>query len=1248
VFPASFAASAAPVTEGDASAPAASASAPGATQPDFSFLQRAPASAPGVVNAWHSSGHHIVAALVQWLRDFETVRMAVLPAKQRKKVTLATALSTKGSGVDIFGPDLIEHALASAGIPTKAPIAFLRGAAGAAAAAAAAGASTAGVAFDPILLARLALAIQALPSLLFRLATDSGAPGYALVERKFEISAAAPTADQCAEGAGNFASAVTAASASASGSGATAPSKSTALLASIFPVVKEGLVGTWTDLQARMRHFLASAPSKDMPKDTAAVTADAADAATLAAAEPAADSAAAGAATGQDAGKEEPVDDDDAGFGGVPPSVPYTFTDFAPLLFAQAGGAPTLGSGASSAASAGGASPVASAAPTAPRHLHIIFDSFDAAVDEYFSRLDVMRAERNEAAARSAAAKKLLRIRQGHQEQLEALTQAQRLAYNKGAVVEANAAAVDAAALVIRSALEHGIDWLELGKLVEAESAAGNPVASLIAGMDLAQGRITLRLRDEEQAEAARLQRAQRRRERLVALGLLEEGEDEDDLLEGDDEEDDEDREAELEDEEDDDDADTKRKGGAQKSGKQGKKGYVSFASQKSKEDKYCLSIDIDVFKSAAANATSYYDQGKAARGKTEKTVAAASVALKKAEKQADAVAQRQIAAASALRAIHVARKPAWYERFYWFITTEGLVVVGGRNAQDNEQLVKRYLRPQDAYIHADVFGAATVVLRNQSTDPVAADQLPPLSLEQAGAFCVCLSSAWASNAPSSAWWVHASQVSKTAPTGEYLSTGSFMIRGKKNLLPPVRLELGYALLFKVDESCVKNHMGDRYVRGMKLAAATGMEGAFGSGVDGETTYGGADDATLADFETVARGDDRLEAEAAEAEEADDENAASAVDEVAGAELNEKIAVVDEPEAEKDDADEIAEVAEAEEADAEEGEKADDMPSAAEVESAESTGISMRVRKVAKRIQKQRRVDAATALRLAMEEETERRTQAGDESAAATPKDGKKQTKADTQLLDPAGQMKRGQKAKLKKLKGKYADQDEEDRAAAMRAIGHGAGLVLASAESAAAAPAPAADTPEQGDAAGKGSREESGAGAKGGKGGDRAPKDKARGSKQNEAKDKKDEDDEEEAEEIARVASLETEARALASLVMQPRADDIITHVLPMLCPYSVALQCKYKVKLTPGPLKKGKAGQAALSAFVAQATAPPPKGTQLTPAQAAVVQRERELVKAIPDQELVNTVIGQVKVTAAAASAAPTTDKKKSKGKK
>lgn len=41
-------------------------------------------------------------------------------------------------------------------------------------------------------------------------------------------------------------------------------------------------------------------------------------------------------------------------------------------------------------------------------------------------------------------------------------------------------------------------------------------------------------------------------------------------------------------------------------------------------------------------------------------------------------------------------------------------------------------------------------------------------------------------------------QVSKAAPTGEYLPTGSFMIRGRKNFLPPQPLVFGFGFMFKV------------------------------------------------------------------------------------------------------------------------------------------------------------------------------------------------------------------------------------------------------------------------------------------------------------------------------------------------------------------------------------------------------------------------------------------------------------------
>lgn len=64
-----------------------------------------------------------------------------------------------------------------------------------------------------------------------------------------------------------------------------------------------------------------------------------------------------------------------------------------------------------------------------------------------------------------------------------------------------------------------------------------------------------------------------------------------------------------------------------------------------------------------------------------------------------------------------------------------------------------------------------------------------------------------------SAWWVYPDQVSKTAPTGEYLTVGSFMIRGKKNFLPPHPLVMGFSLLFRIDESSLASHLNERRVR---------------------------------------------------------------------------------------------------------------------------------------------------------------------------------------------------------------------------------------------------------------------------------------------------------------------------------------------------------------------------------------------------------------------------------------------------
>ena len=64
--------------------------------------------------------------------------------------------------------------------------------------------------------------------------------------------------------------------------------------------------------------------------------------------------------------------------------------------------------------------------------------------------------------------------------------------------------------------------------------------------------------------------------------------------------------------------------------------------------------------------------------------------------------------------------------------------MIGGRDQQQNELIVKRYLRPGDLYVHADLHGASSVVVKNPTGVPV-----PPKTLNEAGTMAICNSAAW-------------------------------------------------------------------------------------------------------------------------------------------------------------------------------------------------------------------------------------------------------------------------------------------------------------------------------------------------------------------------------------------------------------------------------------------------------------------------------------------------------------------------
>lgn len=200
--------------------------------------------------------------------------------------------------------------------------------------------------------------------------------------------------------------------------------------------------------------------------------------------------------------------------------------------------------------------------------------------------------------------------------------------------------------------------------------------------------------------------------------------------------------------------------------------------------------VELDTKLSSHANLDRLYTTGKTLKYKQQRT----EEVKQKLDKQEQKTAKKD----SGVDTTGLADKPRqyWFQKYNWFYTSEGLMVVSGKTAQQNEELVKKYMEDHDIYIHSDVAGSGSGVIKCPEK------QVPgPKSLEEAACFIICHTKAWLSGAPDKAWWVYPRQVSKTTQAGEYVGMGSFIIRDRKNYLPLPKLELGFTLLYKNKEN---------------------------------------------------------------------------------------------------------------------------------------------------------------------------------------------------------------------------------------------------------------------------------------------------------------------------------------------------------------------------------------------------------------------------------------------------------------
>jgi len=197
----------------------------------------------------------------------------------------------------------------------------------------------------------------------------------------------------------------------------------------------------------------------------------------------------------------------------------------------------------------------------------------------------------------------------------------------------------------------------------------------------------------------------------------------------------------------------------------------------------------IDLKKTAIENAQIIYLKAKKANKKIIGAKKAAKITEEKILIQKEK--QEQV---ETRKAILLKRPNAkWYEKYRWFISSDNILIVGGRDASSNEVIVKKHMNNNDLFFHADVRGASVCIIKNELNE-----KIPETTIIETAIFASCYSSAWKLGwGNTDIYYVLPEQVSKTPKSGEFLKKGSFVITGKKNFLskPYLEISIGVKLI---------------------------------------------------------------------------------------------------------------------------------------------------------------------------------------------------------------------------------------------------------------------------------------------------------------------------------------------------------------------------------------------------------------------------------------------------------------------
>ena len=182
----------------------------------------------------------------------------------------------------------------------------------------------------------------------------------------------------------------------------------------------------------------------------------------------------------------------------------------------------------------------------------------------------------------------------------------------------------------------------------------------------------------------------------------------------------------------------------------------------------------LDLKKSVEENASDYYEKAKKIKKKIKGAEEALQQNIKKLEELEKKKEKSGLEEEKAKNV--VSRKKEWYEKFRWFVSSDGFLVIGGRDATSNEIVIKKHTDANDLVLHTDMAGSPFFVIKSDGR------KIPEATIKEAADAVCTFSRAWKLGLQTSdVFYVSPGQVSKKTKAGEYMGKGAFMVYGKSN-----------------------------------------------------------------------------------------------------------------------------------------------------------------------------------------------------------------------------------------------------------------------------------------------------------------------------------------------------------------------------------------------------------------------------------------------------------------------------------